>query len=109
MRPARSAQRRWSASKRQGSCADRGNNAAGDLARSRIGWRAGKRQHECSLGGGEVRVKPGLMRRVPAAVWIGLALAVAFDTLVQIIWKSAVLRVPTSASTFDALNAVVRQ
>src|SRR5947209_521442 len=37
------------------------------------------------------------MRKIPVGVWLGLALAIALDTVVQITWKAAVMRVPEGA------------
>lgn len=47
--------------------------------------------------------------RVPMRVWGGLALAVTLDTLVQIIWKSTVRRVPGEVGSIGVFWSLAKQ
>lgn len=43
------------------------------------------------------------------SIWLGLGLAIALDTAIQIIWKSAVSNVPASLSPWDTVFVTVKQ
>ena len=45
--------------------------------------------------------------KIPRGVILGLALAIGLDTLLQIVWKFAVLHVPESASALDTARAAL--
>lgn len=47
--------------------------------------------------------------RIPIRLAVGLALAIALDTAVQLLWKSAVADVPPAASMSFTVEAVLRQ
>ena len=48
-------------------------------------------------------------RTVPTGLAIRLALAIALDTVVQILWKVAAMRLPDSASLAGTIEAALRQ
>ncbi len=48
-------------------------------------------------------------KSVPIGVWVGLGLAIAIDTAVQLSWKSAVLAVPQSATLLETAAVTLRQ
>ncbi len=43
------------------------------------------------------------------AVWAGLFAAIALDTVVQLVWKSATDQVPSSAGAWDTVEMMLRQ
>ncbi|HEY9716573.1 MAG TPA: EamA family transporter [Trichormus sp.] len=47
--------------------------------------------------------------RVPPSVWLGLALAIALDTGVQLCWKQAVLKVSDDVSAAQLVLYLVQQ
>lgn len=55
------------------------------------------------------RLSGDLHLRQRRAAWIGLALAIALDTVAQLCWKAATLRVPASASSWQTLVITIHQ
>ena len=49
------------------------------------------------------------LTRVPLNVCLGLAIAVILDTAVQILWKAAVMRVPSDAGCWQMVSFLVQQ
>lgn len=49
------------------------------------------------------------IRAIPAGLVIRLALAIALDTAIQIVWKLAAMQLPGSASLSAALEAILHQ
>lgn len=49
------------------------------------------------------------LRTIPAGLALRLALAVALDTAVQILWKLGARQLPGTASVADAVEAALRQ
>jgi len=47
--------------------------------------------------------------KVPRVVWLSLAVTVALDTAVQMVWKSAVLAVPESAGFTETIRTLTIQ
>lgn len=47
-----------------------------------------------------------IISKVPRVVWLSLAVTVAMDTAVQMVWKSAVLAVPESAGFMETIRTV---
>lgn len=45
--------------------------------------------------------------RTPKSVWVGLALAILLDTVIQITWKSAVDGIPETASLLETARATL--
>jgi len=54
-------------------------------------------------------MKTPRINKVPPAVWIGLALAIALDTGVQLCWKQAVLLVPDQIGAAQLVSSLVQQ
>ena len=46
--------------------------------------------------------------RVPVRLVIGLAVAIALDTALQLVWKTGIADIPDAASAWEALVAVAR-
>jgi drug/metabolite transporter (DMT)-like permease len=46
--------------------------------------------------------------RVPARLVIGLAVAIALDTVLQLVWKAGIAGIPDAASAWETLVAVAR-
>jgi drug/metabolite transporter (DMT)-like permease len=47
--------------------------------------------------------------KVPRMVWLGLSITIALDTVVQMVWKSAVLAVPRSAGFQETMHTLAAQ
>jgi drug/metabolite transporter (DMT)-like permease len=47
--------------------------------------------------------------KVPRVVWLGLSITIAIDTVVQMVWKSAVLAVPKSAGFTETVHTLAVQ
>jgi drug/metabolite transporter (DMT)-like permease len=47
--------------------------------------------------------------KVPRVVWLGLSITITMDTVVQMVWKSAVLAVPESAGFMETVHTLVVQ
>jgi drug/metabolite transporter (DMT)-like permease len=50
-----------------------------------------------------------IIAKVPRVVWLSLAVTIALDTAVQMVWKSAVLAVPESAGFIETVRIVLTQ
>ena len=50
-----------------------------------------------------------IIRTIPAGLAIRLALAIALDTVVQILWKMAAMQLPDSASITGTVEAALQQ
>jgi drug/metabolite transporter (DMT)-like permease len=46
--------------------------------------------------------------RIPLRLVIGLAVAIALDTVLQIVWKTGIADIPDSASMWEAVVAIAR-
>lgn len=47
--------------------------------------------------------------KVPPVVWLGLSITIVLDTVVQMVWKSAVLAVPESAGFNETIRTLIVQ
>jgi drug/metabolite transporter (DMT)-like permease len=50
-----------------------------------------------------------IIAKVPCMVWLGLLITLAIDTVVQMVWKSAVLTVPESAGFTETISTLTVQ
>lgn len=51
----------------------------------------------------------GIIVKLPRVVWLGLLITIVTDTVVQMVWKSAVLAVPESAGFTETIRTLTIQ